>query len=139
MASSAPLFYCYSPQFLGLFNAISTNNNPTSSSSNPFSPPPYSSYTNNWYRRRRNSQNLLAFSGLNHILMNQNDRAQAMSTSQGNLAANLASPRNIVNMEDRPDHLLVLVHGILASPSDWTYFDVELKRRLGKKFLIYGH
>ncbi|KAL0321289.1 UNVERIFIED_CONTAM: putative lipase ROG1 [Sesamum radiatum] len=57
-----------------------------------------------------------------------------MNTSQ----SNLASPRGIVNMEDKPDHLLVLVHGILASPSDWTYFEAELKRRLGKKFLIYA-
>ncbi|KAK6154772.1 hypothetical protein DH2020_009020 [Rehmannia glutinosa] len=57
-----------------------------------------------------------------------------MSTSQGNLA----SPRGSANMEDKPDHLLVLVHGILASPSDWTYFEVELKRRLGKRFLIYA-
>ena len=24
------------------------------------------------------------------------------------------------------------------SPSDWTYCEAELKRRLGKKFLIYG-
>lgn len=61
-----------------------------------------------------------------------------MSASQGNLASNFASPKDIVNTEDRPDHLLVLVHGILASPSDWTYFNVELKRRLGKKFMIYA-
>lgn len=33
-----------------------------------------------------------------------------MSTTQGNIA----SPRGIVKMEDQPDHLLVLVHGILA-------------------------
>ncbi|XP_057797588.1 uncharacterized protein LOC131013498 isoform X2 [Salvia miltiorrhiza] len=80
--------------------------------------------------------------GLKNILTNQNLKAQAMSTSQGNLDPNLASkvasPRGIVNTEDRPDHLLVLVHGILASPSDWTYFDMELKRRVGKKFLIYA-
>lgn len=25
-----------------------------------------------------------------------------------------------------------------CSPSDWTYFEAELKRRVGKKFLIYG-
>ncbi|CAI9755176.1 unnamed protein product [Fraxinus pennsylvanica] len=57
-----------------------------------------------------------------------------MSTTQGYLA----SPRDIVNVDNEPDHLLVLVHGILASPSDWTYFEVELKRRLEKKFLIYA-
>ncbi|KAL8507132.1 hypothetical protein ACS0TY_017868 [Phlomoides rotata] len=41
-------------------------------------------------------------------------------------------------MENKPDHLLVLVHGMLASPSDWTYFQAVLKRRLGCKFLIYA-
>ncbi|XP_078169829.1 hydrolase-like protein family [Carex rostrata] len=39
--------------------------------------------------------------------------------------------------EKRPDHLLVLVHGILASPNDWIYAEAELKRRLGSNFLIY--
>ncbi|XP_057797592.1 lipid droplet phospholipase 1-like isoform X5 [Salvia miltiorrhiza] len=141
MASSAPFSYCYSPQFLALFNPISTNNNPSSPSTS-CSPSPYSSYPNHWHRRRGHSRNLAAFSGLKNILTNQNLKAQAMSTSQGNLDPNLASkvasPRGIVNTEDRPDHLLVLVHGILASPSDWTYFDMELKRRVGKKFLIYA-
>ncbi|KAK4271692.1 hypothetical protein QN277_020344 [Acacia crassicarpa] len=42
------------------------------------------------------------------------------------------------NMDNDPDHLLILVHGIMASPSDWTYAESELKRRLGKKFLIYA-
>nr|VDD06303.1 unnamed protein product [Brassica rapa] len=37
-----------------------------------------------------------------------------------------------------PDHLLVLVHGILASPSDWLYVEAEMKRRLGRRFLIYA-
>ncbi|CAA7402345.1 unnamed protein product [Spirodela intermedia] len=36
------------------------------------------------------------------------------------------------------DHLLVLVHGILASPSDWLYAESELKRQLGSNFLIYA-
>lgn len=62
MASSAPLPYCYSPQFLGHFNPISTTtNNPTSS--NSCSPSPYSSYPNNCYRRRGHYRNLAAFSG----------------------------------------------------------------------------
>ncbi|KAF3341514.1 lipase [Carex littledalei] len=39
--------------------------------------------------------------------------------------------------DKRPDHLLVLVHGILASPKDWIYAEAELKRRLGANFLIY--
>ncbi|PIN13045.1 putative alpha/beta hydrolase [Handroanthus impetiginosus] len=127
MASSAPLFYC---QFLGHRN----NNNPTSSSTNSCSPSPYSSYSDTWYHRRGQTLNLTTFSGMKNICKQLSVRAQAMSTSQGNLA----SPRGVVNMEDKPDHLLVLVHGILASPSDWTYFEAELKRRLGKKFLIYA-
>uniref|UniRef100_A0A5B7APM6 DUF676 domain-containing protein n=1 Tax=Davidia involucrata TaxID=16924 RepID=A0A5B7APM6_DAVIN len=57
-----------------------------------------------------------------------------MSTTQGSFA----SPRGIFNVKDEPDHLLVLVHGILASPSDWTYVEAELKRRLGRNFLIYA-
>ncbi|XVF40348.1 hypothetical protein PTKIN_Ptkin01aG0106100 [Pterospermum kingtungense] len=62
-------------------------------------------------------------------------RAQAMSTTtQGNFA----SSGSIANEENDPDHLVVLVHGILASPSDWTYVEVELKRRLGRNFLIYA-
>ncbi|KAK6133466.1 hypothetical protein DH2020_032759 [Rehmannia glutinosa] len=71
---------------------------------------------------------------LKNTWKHSNHRAQVMSTSQGNLA----SPRGSANMEDKPDHLLVLVHGILASPSDWTYFEAELKRRLGKRFMIYA-
>ncbi|XP_065880145.1 putative lipase C4A8.10 isoform X2 [Euphorbia lathyris] len=49
-----------------------------------------------------------------------------------------ASSKGIVNGNNGPDHLLVLVHGILASPSDWTYVEAELKRRLGKNFLLYA-
>ncbi|XP_057746098.1 uncharacterized protein LOC130965348 isoform X1 [Arachis stenosperma] len=41
------------------------------------------------------------------------------------------------NSKNEPEHLLVLVHGILASTSDWTYAESELKRRLGTNFLIY--
>ncbi|KAK4421168.1 putative lipase ROG1 [Sesamum alatum] len=135
MASSAPLFYFRSCRILGhRYTNSCNNNNPTSSSSNSCSPSPYSSYHNTWYCRRGHTCNLAAFAGLKYIWRNQSHRAQAMNTSQ----SNLASPRGIINMEDKPDHLLVLVHGILASPSDWTYFEAELKRRLGKKFLIYA-
>ncbi|OIW17965.1 hypothetical protein TanjilG_17801 [Lupinus angustifolius] len=42
------------------------------------------------------------------------------------------------NSNNDPDHILVLVHGILASTSDWTYAEAELKRRLRKNFLIYA-
>ncbi|XWS12524.1 hypothetical protein CRYUN_Cryun37aG0096700 [Craigia yunnanensis] len=62
-------------------------------------------------------------------------RAQAMSTTtQGNFG----SSNSIANGKNEPDHLLVLVHGILASPSDWTYVEAELKMRLGRNFLIYA-
>lgn len=43
-----------------------------------------------------------------------------------------------MDVEDKPEHLLVLVHGILASPSDWTYAQAELKRRLGRNFVMYA-
>ncbi|CAM6100148.1 unnamed protein product [Calypogeia fissa] len=37
-----------------------------------------------------------------------------------------------------PEHLLVLVHGILASPNDWKYAEGELKAQLGNRYLIYA-
>lgn len=58
-----------------------------------------------------------------------------MSTSQGNFAS---SSRGVANAVNKPDHLLVLVHGIFASPSDWTYVEAELRKRLGRNFLIYA-
>ncbi|XP_031268241.1 uncharacterized protein LOC116126714 [Pistacia vera] len=73
-------------------------------------------------------------SGINNW-KHQGFKAQAMSTTT---QENFASPRGIVNGRNDPDHLLVLVHGILASPSDWTYVEAELKRRLGRNFLIYA-
>ncbi|XP_038893907.1 uncharacterized protein LOC120082701 [Benincasa hispida] len=60
---------------------------------------------------------------------------QAMSTST---LGTFSSSSSIGNVKNEPDHLLVLVHGIMASPSDWTYFEAELKRRLGRNYLIYG-
>lgn len=56
------------------------------------------------------------------------------TTTQGNAA----SSKGIVNAKNEPDHLLVLVHGIMASPSDWIYVEAELKKRLGRNFLIYA-
>lgn len=46
--------------------------------------------------------------------------------------------RNGASVDITPDHLLVLVHGIMASPSDWKYVEAELKRRLGNRFFIYA-
>ncbi|PHT50220.1 hypothetical protein CQW23_09967 [Capsicum baccatum] len=43
-----------------------------------------------------------------------------------------------MDMEDKPEHLPVLVHGILASPSDWTFAQAELKKQLGRNFVIYA-
>ncbi|XP_073061391.1 uncharacterized protein [Primulina eburnea] len=128
MASSAPLFsYQCTHPILG--NRGNNSQLSSSYSSNPCSPSPNSSYPIFSFRCPGHICNFITFSGVKNSL-----RAHAMSTTQGNIA----SPRGIVKMEDQPDHLLVLVHGILASPSDWTYFEAELKRRLGKKFLIYA-
>lgn len=57
-----------------------------------------------------------------------------MSATSGNFGSSIVT----ANEKNEPDHLLLLVHGILASPSDWTYFDAELKKRLGRNFLIYA-
>ncbi|KAL0305640.1 UNVERIFIED_CONTAM: putative lipase [Sesamum radiatum] len=76
----------------------------------------------------------LHLAGVKSIWKRKSLKAEAMSKTQGNLS----SPRAITKVEDKPEHLIVLVHGILASPSDWTYFEAELKRRLGKKFLIHA-
>ncbi|XP_037494814.1 putative lipase YDR444W isoform X3 [Jatropha curcas] len=81
------------------------------------------------------SQGLNFSSGVKSNCKGQGLRAQAMNTT---IQGNFASPKAIVNSNTEPDHLLVLVHGILASPSDWTYVEAELKRRLGRNFLIYA-
>ncbi|XP_021766105.1 uncharacterized protein LOC110730590 isoform X2 [Chenopodium quinoa] len=71
-------------------------------------------------------------SWVNDCWQNQRFESHAMSTTAVN------KPSSTVNGELGPDHLLVLVHGIMASPSDWTYFEAELKKRLGRNFLIYA-
>ncbi|CAN6202491.1 unnamed protein product [Urochloa humidicola] len=50
----------------------------------------------------------------------------------------LCSLMNTSKSKEGPDHLLVLVHGIMASPKDWTYGEAVLKRRLGENFFIYA-
>ncbi|KAH1250805.1 hypothetical protein AAZX31_05G147100 [Glycine max] len=71
-------------------------------------------------------------SGTNSGQRHQGLRAQAMSSvTLGNSIASIG------NLKNDPDHLLVLVHGILGSTGDWTYAEAELKKRLGKNFLIY--
>ncbi|XP_031129926.1 putative lipase YDR444W [Ipomoea triloba] len=71
---------------------------------------------------------------MDNIWKNRRLKAFATSTTHGDVVL----PNHIIHLEDEPDHLLVLVHGILASTSDWTYAQAELKRRLGRKFLIYA-
>ncbi|XP_027356421.1 uncharacterized protein LOC113865837 isoform X2 [Abrus precatorius] len=61
-------------------------------------------------------------------------RDQAMITATQGKSL-VGSTRNLKN---DPDHLLILVHGIWSSPSDWTYAEAELKEHLGKDFLIYA-
>ncbi|KAG6407282.1 hypothetical protein SASPL_130268 [Salvia splendens] len=48
--------------------------------------------------------------GLKVIRKHHSLKAQAMSTTQGDLS----SPTAMINLEDKPDHLLVLVHGIMG-------------------------
>ncbi|KAK8956346.1 hypothetical protein KSP40_PGU017744 [Platanthera guangdongensis] len=72
-------------------------------------------------------------SGLGTISYNVSFWYQTMGTSQGGTT----TPHNLSALKHGPDHLLVLVHGILASPKDWTYAKAELKKQLGEKFLIY--
>ncbi|KAL9236834.1 hypothetical protein vseg_011458 [Gypsophila vaccaria] len=74
------------------------------------------------------------FPGLNNSWHNQSLKGHAMSTTVGDLVSSSLS----LNGNSGPDHLIVLVHGIMASPSDWTYFEAELKKRLGRNFLIYA-
>lgn len=78
---------------------------------------------------------LLSFSGLSPFYKNSNTRIEAMiNSTQGNVA----TPNVVKKMRNDPDHLLVLVHGIMASPNDWIYVEAELKKRLGSNFLIYA-
>ncbi|WCJ27195.1 alpha/beta-Hydrolases superfamily protein [Euphorbia peplus] len=81
------------------------------------------------------SPGLNVVSGAKSNWKHQSVRSQAMDmTTRGNFALS----KGTVNGSNGPDHLLVLVHGILASPSDWTYVEAELKRRLGSNFLLYA-
>ncbi|KAL7089128.1 hypothetical protein ACP275_13G169900 [Erythranthe tilingii] len=131
MASPPPLFYSGS-QFLR--NRNTNSNNPTSFSSNSCSHFPSSFYSNSSCYRAGHNWNFIAFSVVKNIWKCRSLKAQSMSITQGNVS----SPTIVINVEDKPDHLVVLVHGIMGSPSDWTYFEAELKRQLGKNFLIYA-
>ncbi|XP_049937036.1 uncharacterized protein LOC116267174 isoform X2 [Nymphaea colorata] len=75
-----------------------------------------------------------SFSGLNHFCRYSRFKPYAMNTMERNSSASGEAEK----FANGPDHLLVLVHGILASPSDWTYVEAELRRQLGGSFLIYA-
>ncbi|KAJ0977351.1 hypothetical protein J5N97_012825 [Dioscorea zingiberensis] len=79
-------------------------------------------------------RNFRSLSGLSSSYCNLSFGIQAMGTTQGSIAA----VKDIPKFKHEPDHLLVLVHGIMASPSDWTYAEAELRRQLGSNFLIYA-
>ncbi|CAL0324996.1 unnamed protein product [Lupinus luteus] len=72
-------------------------------------------------------------SRINSGQRHQGLRAQAMTTPTHG-----KSIPGKGNSDDEPDHIVVLVHGILASTNDWTYAEAELKRRIGNNFLIYA-
>ncbi|XP_037466395.1 uncharacterized protein LOC119338189 isoform X2 [Triticum dicoccoides] len=68
-----------------------------------------------------------------------------MSTGRGSPVS--CSSMDASSSKQGPEHLIVLVHGIMASfssfsidysPSDWTYGEAVLKKRLGDNFLIYA-
>ncbi|XP_051125351.1 uncharacterized protein LOC127247526 isoform X2 [Andrographis paniculata] len=133
MASSPPLFYISSPRNFRHRNASST----MTSSSGSCSPSPYSlSYANSLslcHHRLGHNWNFMTFVGVRNFWKRLSLKAEVMSTAHGNLS----SRTDMSNEEDKPNHLLVLVHGIMGSPSDWTCFEAELRKRLGKNFLIY--
>nr|XP_009765673.1 PREDICTED: uncharacterized protein LOC104217194 isoform X2 [Nicotiana sylvestris] len=128
MASLAPIFHDH---YLPRFKHHSHSNNNSFLCSNPYSfSYPYccsSSASFNW-------KNFVIVSGINSFWRNRSLRAQVMSSTE----RSVLSPSWLLDMEDKPEHLLVLVHGILASPSDWTYAQAELKKQLGRNFVIYG-
>lgn len=41
------------------------------------------------------------------------------------------------DVEPRPEHLVVLVNGIIGSPSDWTFAAERMRQRLGRQFAIH--
>ncbi|GFZ06140.1 hydrolase-like protein family [Actinidia rufa] len=110
MASSASLLH-YSSGFKIRSGHLGPSSNSSAASSSSCSSSCSSSFDKslgfgwNW--------NLCNFAGMNNIWKVRSVRAQDMSTTQGNVV----SPRGISNVRDEPDHLLVLVHGILARPN----------------------
>ncbi|KAK4770811.1 hypothetical protein SAY87_031343 [Trapa incisa] len=123
--AAAPLVHAqcgYSPRLCN-----SSRNGPVGSNSASCSPSSSSSSAS--------SSSCSSLFGKSANRKSQGLRAQAMSTPT---RESIVARRVDFNAQNEPDHLLVLVHGILASPSDWTYVESELRRRLGRNFLIYA-
>ncbi|CAK8578545.1 unnamed protein product [Lathyrus sativus] len=120
--ATAPFIHArcsYSSRISNFINKSGSHQSPVASSSSHASP-------------SSSSSSSASNSGTNSGQRHQGLRAQAMSaTTNGKPISSMGNSRN------EPDHLLVLVHGILASTADWTYAEAELKRRLGKNFLIF--
>ncbi|XAR48801.1 hypothetical protein NMG60_11031748 [Bertholletia excelsa] len=132
MASSAPLLHCLSRFVLrnGYFASASHSSSPSSSNCISLTPS-CPSFLNQRYFSSGCKHRI--FAGVNSKRKHQALRAQGVRMTQGSLS----SPRNIINVNDEPEHLLVLVHGLNGSPNDWVYVEAELKRHLGKDLLVY--
>ncbi|CAH9121970.1 unnamed protein product [Cuscuta epithymum] len=76
----------------------------------------------------------IRLSDMNNMWKSLSLKAFAMNTTQGGIA----SQSSTNDLEYEPEHLLILVHGIMGSPGDWTYVQAELKRQLGINYLIYA-
>lgn len=59
----------------------------------------------------------MCLSGIKVIWKLHSLKAQAMSTTQGDVS----SPRAMICVEDKPDHLLVLVHGIMGRYTNFVH------------------
>ncbi|GAB2231337.1 hypothetical protein Droror1_Dr00010343 [Drosera rotundifolia] len=121
---------CRASSFLGFGIAGRRTPPPSSSSRSPISSSLSSSSTPS-ASHICSHVNSCKFTGVNK---NSKFGYYTMSTT----LCDFTMPKSIAGGDNHPDHLLVLVHGILASPSDWTYFEAELKRRLGRSFFIYA-
>ncbi|XP_025621871.1 uncharacterized protein [Arachis hypogaea] len=118
--------YVYSPQIASHYRINGSQQRPSYSSSSSSSSS--SSYS------ASNFSSIFLSAGRNRGQRKHSVGPQAMSTAtQGNSIAITAS-----NINNGPEHLLVLVHGIMSSSSDWTYTEAELTKHLGKNFLIYA-
>ncbi|KAF3952003.1 hypothetical protein CMV_022398 [Castanea mollissima] len=137
--ASAPLIHArcaYSPRFSSCNRSNYYTPSSTTSSSSSYSSSSSSSSCSSSSTSFNHGHGLSFSSGTSNSWRHQGLKAQAMGTTTQ--WGNVASTKHIANGKNEPDHLLVLVHGIMASPSDWLYVEAELKKRLGRNFLIYA-